>query len=169
MSGPTLLTVDFTKNFNETVARFKNDAVLVGIPAGDTTRDSDDDGESSPITNATLLAINEFGSPANNIPARPVMSIGIRAARDAIAEQFKKAAQNAWSMGVNALSIYYERAGIIASSSVKATINGQIGIEPPSKSTLRSRKRRGFKGTKALVVTGQMRNAITYVLNMGGL
>lgn len=157
---PTLtVTSDFTDKFNQVIKRFKNDAVLVGIPQEDTNRDGDEQ-----ITNAALLAINEFGSAANNIPARPVMSIGIRNASDEIAGQFRLAAINSLKQGLQALDTFYNRAGIIASNSVKKAINDQDGFSGPSEATLASRKAQGFKGTKALIVTGQMRNAITYVV-----
>lgn len=151
---------DFTKDFEMAIARFKNDAVLVGIPAENSGRD-----DNVPINNAALLAINHFGSPANNIPPRPVMSIGIKNAQDEIGEQFKKCAQDVLKKGTGALATYYERAGIIASNAVKKAITDQDGIEPPSEATLKARKyltEAGFQGTKALLVTGQMRNAITY-------
>jgi hypothetical protein len=162
MIQPKLTINDFTDRFNQAVKSFKNDAVLVGIPEEENRRDED-----APIGNAAILAINNFGSPANNIPARPVMEIGIKAAQEKIAEQFKVAAQTVFKKGTTALSDYYERAGIIASQSIKKVINDQIGIDPPADSTLRARKyltKSGFKGTKALVVTGQLRNAITYVV-----
>jgi hypothetical protein len=166
MSKPTLtVTSDFTDEFNDIVKGFKSDAVLVGIPEEDTERKDDD----ATINNATLLAINNFGSPINNIPARPVMEIGIRNAQDDIATQFKTAAQSALSKGLSALFIYYERAGIIAANAIKKAINSQEGIEAPSSATLAAREDAGFKGTKALLVTGQMRNAITHVVNKGGL
>lgn len=161
MSKPSLkVTADFTEDFNKIIKSFKGDNVLVGIPANDTERSDDD----TTITNAALLAINEFGSPINNIPARPVMAIGIRNAKDQIAEEYKKAMQNALQKGMSALSVFYNRAGIIASNSVKKAINSQEGIDEPSEATLAARERAGFKGTKALIVTGQMRNAITYVV-----
>lgn len=160
MSEPTLkVTADFTENFNKIISKFKRDAVLVGIPEAKTERKNDE-----PINNATILAINEFGSPVNNIPPRPVMAIGIRNAQAEIAEQFKQAAVGALTKGLAALPIAYNRAGIIASNSIKKAINSQEGIEPPSDATLKARESRGFKGTKALIVTGQMRNAITYVV-----
>lgn len=165
MSGPKLtVTSDFTSRFNEIIKKFKNDAVLVGIPASDSARKPDEDGKMPGINNATILAINNFGSPANNIPARPVMSIGIQNAQKAIAEQFKQAAVNALSKGFDAIHIYYERAGIIASNSIKKAINSQIGIKAPSEATLAARKSAGFAGKKSLLVTAQMRNAITYVV-----
>jgi len=159
MSAPTLVTKDFTEQFNEVVKKFKRDAVLVGIPEADTTREA---GE--PINNATLLALSEFGSPINNIPSRPVMTIGLRNAQAEIIEAFKKGAKLALSKGIPALSIAYNRAGLVASNAIKKAINAQDGIEPPSAATLAARAARGFKGTKALLVTGQMRNAITYVV-----
>lgn len=160
---PTLVTVDFTENFNRIVKGFKRDAVLVGIPETDVERK-----DSDPISNATILAINEFGSEAAKIPARPVMATGIKNAQAEIAEQFKQAVLKAFDQGLSALTIYYNRAGIIASNSVKKVINSQEGIQPPSERTLAARRRIGFKGTKALLVTGQVRNAITYVVKGGG-
>ncbi len=158
-AGQVKVTADFVGDFMNVLAKLKSDAVLVGIPQEKTARKAD-----GPINNATLLAINEFGSPANNIPARPVMSIGIKNAQDKIADQFGKAASFALTNGANAVDVFYERAGIIASNSIKKAINDQDGIAPPAQATLNARARRGFKGTKALVVTGQMRNAITYVV-----
>lgn len=160
MKNPITVTSDFTDDFNRVIKSFKNDAVLVGIPAEKTARKAQD-----PVNNATLLAINNFGSPKLNIPARPVMAIGIRNAADPIAAQFKKAAVDALTKGYAALQTYYERAGIIASNSIKKAINDQDGIKGPADSTLAARQADGFKGTKSLVVSGQMRNAITWVLN----
>lgn len=161
--NPTLVvTSDFTKEFNEIISRFKSDAILVGIPASDDPRDGDE-----PINNATILAINNFGSPRNNIPPRPVMDIGIRNAQDEIADQFKLAAREALNQGPIALERRYTKIGFIASNSVKRVINDQEGIEEPSEATLKARKyltKTGFKGEKALLVTAQMRNAITFVV-----
>lgn len=166
MKATLKVTSDFTKQFNEIIDKFRYDKVLVGIPSENSDRSQQEQDE-GPITNAALLAINEFGSPLNNIPPRPVMAIGIRNAQDEIAEQFKLAAKNALSQGLKALSIYYNRAGLIASNSIKKAINSQEGIEAPSEGTLRARRSKGFKGTKALIVTGQLRNAITYVVQEG--
>lgn len=169
MSKPTLkVTSDFTDKFNDIVKQFKSDAVLVGIPESDTARDANKDGSKPEITNAAILAINEFGSAANNIPPRPVMAIGIKNAQEDIADQFKLAAKNAFKQGWEALTIYYNRAGLIASNSVKKAINSQEGIKEPSDATLAARKSKGFKGEKALIVTGQMRNSITYVVKGKG-
>lgn len=159
---PTLtVTSDFTDNFQAIIKRFKNDQVLVGIPEYDSARQNDDE-----INNATLLAIANFGSPAQNIPPWPIMAIGIRNSQDAIGEEYKKAAIQSLKTGFNALDTYYNRAGIIASNSIKQVINAQDGVpdDKPEPATLEARKRNNFKGTKYWLVTGQMRNAITYVI-----
>jgi hypothetical protein len=169
MKPKLTVTSDFTAQFNDIIRKFRKDKVLVGIPEEENAREPDPDSDAPPqeIGNAALLAINNFGSPANNIPARPVMEIGIRNAQDAIAEQFRQAAVKALSTGLKAVGPAYERAGIIAANSIKKAINQQEGIEEPSEATIKSRESRGFKGTKALVVTGQMRNAITHVVKEG--
>lgn len=160
MSKPFLKIEDFTKAFKNAVDALQVKRTLVGIPEDENSRP--DDG--SPIGNAALLFINNFGSPANNIPPRPVMEIGIRGAQDAITQEMKNAAKKGLTKGGAAITQYYERVGIVASNSVKRAINDQIDIEPPAESTLKGREAKGFKGTKALIVTGQMRNAITYVV-----
>lgn len=168
MSKSTLrVTTDFTNQFNRIIGQFKSDAVLVGVPESDTERKSDSKSKQE-INNATLLAINNYGSPANNIPARPVMQIGIKNVQDQVAALFAKTATEALTKGEAALDTGYNRIGIVASSSIKKVINSQEGIEAPSQSTLKSRERAGFSGNKALIVTGQLRNSITYVVNNDG-
>jgi hypothetical protein len=168
MSEPKLeVTVDLTEDFEKIIKQFKNDAVLVGIPEEDADRkQQEEDGE---MTNAALLAINEFGSPANNIPPRPVMEIGLLLAQEDIASELRKAVLAAFSGGgATAMEKYYNRAGLLASQSIKQVINKQYFIAPPSEATIAARKAKGFKGTKSLIVTGQMRNAITWVVNKWG-
>lgn len=165
MKNPSLkVTNDFLDQFNQIIKGFKNDAVLVGIPEAKSPRR---ELKGEPINNAAILAVNEFGSPMNNIPARPVMSIGIKKAQNEIANIFGMCAKKCLEDGLSALNFYYNRAGIIASMSIKKVINAQEGIKPPAKSTLEARQAIGFKGTKALIVTGQMRNSITYVIKGG--
>lgn len=164
MSEPTLqVTQDFTKDFNEVVSRFKRDAVLVGIPAQDNSRKE----EEGDIGNAAILAINHFGSEKAGIPPRPVLFIGLKNAQEQVAEILKTAAREALSKGAAALTLHYNRAGSVAASACKKVINDQDRLSPPSEATLKARQyltQAGFKGTKSLLVTGQLRNAITYVV-----
>lgn len=156
------VTNDFTTEFNNIIQGLKKSQVLVGVPEEKSTRKEAKD--TNGINNATLLAINEYGSPVNNIPSRPVLTIGIRNAKDEIAKQFGLAASVSLDKGVSSVDRYLERAGIIASNSVKKTINSGEGFRGPAESTLKSRESKGFKGTKSLIVTGQLRNSITYVV-----
>lgn len=160
MSKPTLkVTHDSVDEILKRIKSMQGEKVLVGIPESDNSRDDD-----SPIGNAAILFINNFGSPANNIPPRPVVNIGIFNAQDELAAEFKRAAQKALTKGTGAVTDYYNRTGMIAANSIKRAINSQDGIDPPAESTLKARERKGFNGTKALIVTGQTRNAITYVV-----
>lgn len=156
------VTSDNTKNFNAIIDAFKDQEVVVGIPESEAARKNTEDG--GPINNAALLFINEFGSPVNNIPPRPAMALGLSKAADDIADQFHNAAVHAFEGGQDAIDKYYNRAGFVASSAIKTVINDQMGITPPSDATMASRKSQGIKSTKALIVTGQMRNAITHVV-----
>jgi len=167
MSKSTIkVTADFTKQFYDIIKKFQHDVVLVGIPEEDDDRKD----KSEVIGNAALLAITNFGSPLNNIPPWPVMAIGIRAAQDEIATQLEKAAREAMTAAIRnrsateILDRYYQRAGIIASTSVKKTINAQEDAPDLAPATLAARKSAGFKGKSRGIVTGQMRNAITYVV-----
>lgn len=162
MKKPTItITEDSTREFQAWVKSLQTGDVLVGIPEVENKRKNKD--VQGPINNAALLFINEFGSPANNIPARPVMKIGIKNAQDQITDIFKRMAQDAWKQGQSAITTGLNKAGFVASNSVKRAINSQEGIQEPAESTMKARKSRGFRGIKALVVTGQMRNAITFV------
>lgn len=159
MSKPILKVTDYTTDILKSIDSLKKKQTLVGIPAEDAERKGD-----TPINNAALLYINEFGSPVQNIPARQPMRTGIMKASDAIVAEFAKCAEvGIWADPVDTNS-YFERVGIIASNSVKLVINNQENMAPPAASTIKAREARGFRGTKALIVTGQMRNAITYVV-----
>ncbi len=150
--------------------------VLVGVPDPKTDRKS---GE--PITNAQLAYIHDNGSPVNNIPARPFMRPGIKDAQDKIDLRMKKAAEAALSGSPSGVDNELASAGLVAQNSIKSKINSGDFV-PLALSTLRARAARGRKGAKAelesraagnppnpenarpLIDTGQMRNAITYVV-----
>ncbi len=98
------------------------------------------------------------------------MSIGLNNAQEDIAKELKKATLAALKTVVKGGSVaaimdqYYNRTGQIAASAVKAVITDQDGIAPPAESTLRSRGAKETGHTSALLVTGQLRAAITYVV-----
>lgn len=129
--------------------------VLVGIPAGEQR----DDGP----TNAEIGYQNEFGSPANNIPARPHLIPGVAAVQDRAVARLTQAASAAATGRMSDAERHLHAAGLIAQSSVRRTLT-TAAYRPLSERTLAERRARGRTGTKPLIDTGQYRNSITYVV-----
>jgi hypothetical protein len=180
----TFKTIDNVAKFLGGVENLANTVVMVGVPSDKTTRK-----EGTALTNADLAYIHDKGAPEANIPARPFMEPGIRAVQKEITDEMVKAGNAALgTKGAQSVGTYLNRVGIIASRSIKAVIGA--GIPPPlAPSTIAGRIRR-IKGKKRrqkitdaqaagipdsrqmgmegiftpLVVTAQLRNAITYVL-----
>jgi len=160
---PTMqVSIDLTKNLADLVDRLKNREVLVGVPESEDSRSSEDFG------NAGIMYIAENGSPANNIPARRPMSTGIQKAKPKIVIQMKACAKAVLDGKPEDIDVYLNRVGTIASNSVKLVIDEQEGMVGPAPATLAARKRKGLMGEKALLVTGQLRNSITYVVGERG-
>lgn len=137
--------------------------VFVGVPREETSRKPDEEEIVEGMTNAALLYIHNNGSPAANIPARPVMEPGIQAAKGKIVNAFKKGAKGTLDGDSGAVDKALNTAGLMAQDSIRNEINNG---PPPAlaESTLAARKRKGIKSTKPLVVTAQMRNSVNYVI-----
>lgn len=132
--------------------------VLVGVPAGEAR----DDGPS----NAEIGYQNEFGSPANNIPARPHLIPGVAAVQDKAVARLTQAASAAATGRMSDAERHLHAAGLIAQNSVRRTLT-TAAYRPLSERTLAERRARGRTGTKPLIDTGQYRNSITYVVRDG--
>ena len=155
---PVKMTKDNVSNVLRSIQQLASNEVLIGIPASTTDRK---DGE--PINNATIGYIQETGSPANNLPARPFLVPGVESAQKAATDELKKGAGAAMSGDAMGADKALHRAGITASNAVKGKINS--GVPPElAKSTLAARRRRGRTGTTPLIDTGELRNSITYVI-----
>lgn len=129
--------------------------VLVGIPSGEQR----DDGP----TNAEIGYQNEFGSPANNIPARPHLIPGVAAVQDKAVARLTQAASAAATGRMSDAERHLHAAGLLAQNSVRRTLT-TAAYRPLSERTLAERRARGRTGTKPLIDTGQYRRAITYVV-----
>ena len=132
--------------------------VLVGVPAGEQR----DDGP----TNAEIGYQNEFGSPANNIPARPHLMPGVAAVQNKAMARLTQAASAAATGRMSDAERHLHAAGLIAQNSVRRTLT-TAAYRPLSERTLAERRARGRTGTKPLIDTGQYRNSITYVVRDG--
>ena len=155
------VTKDKTKDVKDAMHHLTLKKVMVGIPAQKASRPG------TPINNAALGYIHEHGSPARNIPARPWLVPGTRQAQKDYLPHLKKAAELAMSGDKHSVDVELHSAGIVAVSGVKLYFN-TANFVPLRPSTLAARRRAGFLGTRPLVRTGQLRNAINYVLRGAG-
>lgn len=155
-----LIVTDHVAEIEAAIRALAQQQVLVGIPAEKAGRDSEKGGE---INNAALGYIHDRGMPTQNIPARPFLEVGIADADIEINAGMERAAGAALDGDISAVTKNLVAVGIVASTSVKMKI--QSGPFVPLKpATIRARQRAGFSGTKPLIRTGQLRNAVTFVL-----
>lgn len=180
-----LTITDKTAAMGEALKRLTRVNILVGVPAINATRKAADptlseeekaaespgsvtpSAPAEPITNAAIAYIAENGSPARNIPPRPFMRQGIALAHVAITKQFQKAGRAAMIGDLDEMNKAFNAAGLIAASGMKTAIQ-EGNFVALAQRTLDARMARGRSGTKPLLDTGQLRNAVTYVLQQIG-
>jgi hypothetical protein len=143
-------------------------SVLVGIPAENQPRP----GEKA--SNALIGYIQETGSPANNIPARPFLVPGVTNSQAQWGQRLFMAGEAAMAGDQNRMRQRLGEAGQIAVNEVRRTI--QRGIPPPlSPATVARRQRRtpGSSYRRAamtpgdvtpLIDTGDLIHAVVWVL-----
>lgn len=107
------ITVDKVTDIINAISKLAGKDVLVGIP------DSDPDRKDGPISNAQIGYIQETGSPANNLPARPFLVPGVAEVQAKCADRLQKGATNALSGNLSSAEASLTAAGLIAESSVK--------------------------------------------------
>lgn len=138
--------------------------VLVGIPAENGGR-TPEPGSDEKINNAALGYIHENGSPAANIPPRPFLMPGIREAQEQIGDVLESGVRKvvASAGAGNSVDKALHSVGLVAVNAVRRRLT-EGPHEPLKASTLARRRARGRKGTKPLIDTRQLRNALTYVV-----
>lgn len=154
------------------IAALTKSACLVGFPASEAARNLEPGESGQPMTNAALGYLQDNGSPAANIPARPFMEPGVAAAAGAISAVYSKAAKAVLDQPSSADAIVdaaHNRVGLTAQDAIQSKIESGI---PPALSgrTIADRKRRfGDDATETpLIESGQMKAAVTYVLRRKG-
>ena len=157
------MKIDRLDEVLKSIAGLVRQEVLDGVP--DRTAGRKDDGE--PLSNAEIGYIQETGSPANNIPARPHLVPGVQDARPKFEPQLQKSVEAALDGDLEQVQRRLNMAGIAAQNSVRAKVNSNIAPEL-AESTLEARRRRGVTRENTLVDTGQYRNSITYVIRKKG-
>ncbi|WP_208951193.1 hypothetical protein [Rahnella sp. ChDrAdgB13] len=175
MKSGVTVRADNTQAIFDALRAISKKDVLVGIPAEDSQR------EDVPFGNAGIGYINEKGSPAQNIPARPHLKPGVQSVQSQTIEKLKAAAVATLEGNAAAADRALNSAGIIAAQGVKRYMT-ITGFTPLAESTLSARARRGRKGAakelasraagnaadnanaRPLIDEGQYRRAITYVV-----
>lgn len=141
--------------------------VLIGIPETRADRKPEEGEEKTPISNAAIGYISEYGSPKRNIPARPFLIPGVESIKDRAIPRLKRAGQSAIDGDSRDIAKSLIAIGIMGQSAVqKKIVDGPF--TPLKPATIAAREHEGFKGTKPLIRTGQLRQAITFVLRDKG-
>lgn len=152
------IAIDRADQVAEAIRALGSERVMVGIPSDRAARK---DGE--PINNAALGYIHENGAPEVRIPPRPWLVPGTQSVQPEIIKRLKGAAQTALEGDPKAVHRSLLALGLVVVSAVRKYITTGPFI-PLSPVTLAKRKARGFKGTRPLIETGQLRNAVTFVI-----
>lgn len=139
---------------------------MVGIPSSTAERQPDPE-DPQPLNNAAIGYLQEKGSPAANIPERPFLKPGVASVEDQIADRYKTGSKAVLDGRVASIDQVHDAVGIIAENAVKAKITSGP-FAPLSDRTIAARKSRGRTGTKPLIDTGQLRNAVTHVIRPKG-
>lgn len=158
-----MIVRDELPKLNAALRALTANRVLVGIPAEDALRRPDPDEGGPPINNAALLYIHEHGAPEANIPARPSLFPGIATVQGEINKRFETCARDALAGKTVNVTRTLTIVGLIAQNAVKAKITEGPFI-PLAPATLAARRRKGRTGERPLIDTGQMRNAVTFVI-----
>lgn len=191
--GGVIRTVNKTAEMIRRVELLTTSDVLVGIPRENNAR------KDSPIGNAAIARVHEYGSPAQNIPARPFLHPGVKNCRDQAISMMRQGAIDTIKGNNVNVDVILNRVGMLARNSVvEAITDPEPPFAPLRPATIRARLRRtaagrrklkqikargqsltawaeavdpvtGTVNIKPLLDTLQMRRAVTYVVRRGGL
>jgi len=156
------MTKDKTQDILKAVQIMARKRILVGIPQ-EKNRRKKEKGKSKELTNSEIGFLQENGSPAQNIPARPFLKPGVQSTAPQVASVLGKAAKKSF-LNSKKLVEGLTAAGLISQAGVKKYIVQSDHFKPLAQSTLDARARRGKKGTKPLIRTGQLLNSISFVI-----
>lgn len=163
------ILIDRVNEVNAAIADLASHRVMVGFPESTGDR-RPEDGKPSPIENTDLAYIHDNGVPEAGIPQREFMRPGIERCQPQLNQWFMVAGKAALKGERFKMIDAFNGAGLTAVSSIRAKIE-QGPFTPLKQSTIRARKREhpsrvgdSSANTKPLQDTGQLRNAVTYVI-----
>lgn len=183
------LKIDKVNEVLKSIQQLSKRDVLIGIPNKNAER-KNKEGGSETINNAALGYIHEFGSPSQNIPARPFLVPGVQKSSDDWMPRLKKAAEASLSGRSKSALNALEQAGKIAERGAKSKISDGpfVPLKPSTianrrKSRLTQSMRKSEKeylrmigegmdpaeaqaeaGIQPLINTGSLRNSITHII-----
>lgn len=175
MKSGVSIRLDTAQSILDALKAIGKKEVLVGIPEEDSQR------EDVPFGNAGIGYLNEYGSPAQNIPPRPHLQPGVKSSEGQTVPLLKEAAKHALDGNMSSAERSLNQAGTVAVNGVKRYMT-IAGFTPLADSTVAARARRGRKGAavelesraagnaldnanaRPLIDTGQYRRAITHVV-----
>ena len=158
MKNGVFVTKDKVKAMLAALSILPSKEVLVGFPHDGSSRN-----DGTPLSNAELGYIHNFGAPEANIPQREFMAPGIAAVQDRITALFAQAGKASLAGKPDQVDKILHAIGLTAKAGVQNKLN-QGPFLPLAPATLRARRARGRSGSKPLIDTGQLRNAVTYVV-----
>lgn len=152
-----IVTQDRLSEIVQSVRALTENKVMVGVPDVNIGR------KDGPASNAVIGYTHEHGSPLQNIPPRPFLVPGIRAATPHLERMLRRAALTALAGDKESTIKALHAIGLTAASAVRAKITAGPFL-PLAPVTIAARQRRGKKSEKPLIDTGALRQSITYVL-----
>lgn len=178
------------------LARMRREQVLIGIPEDENSRGEKAQGprlkgggfeSRSPLGNAALLFLHSEGSPARNLPRRQVIQPAIKAEdnRKRLVNGMKRVAQAEMAGDHDEAMAELAKVGMAGANASKRWFTDSRNGWPPNKRSTVLRKLNKLTGARrrkamalldaqgqaavdtVLIDTGQMRRAITYVVDDG--
>jgi hypothetical protein len=161
------VTIDKLAEIEAAIRELARTQLLVGIPAEKDPRPGE------PIGNAAIGYIQNFGSPAANIPAREWLGPGIESVQGDIEAGMRAAGEAAGAGDIAKAEQIMDAVGITARNGVVAYISSNIP-PPLAESTIRNRRRRSKGSTyrrkavsasdvTTLIDSGQLRASVSWV------
>jgi len=149
----------------QVMKELENTHVLVGIPEDKTARK---DGK---ITNAGLMYIHSHGSPANNIPPRPIIEPALENNKERLGQVMGEAVKAAMAGDSASMRHNLDKAGLAGQNAAKSYMNDPAnGVAPLAESTLEQRNRKALKASNAekqvKFTTGDGKN-VSFTANKG--
>lgn len=139
--------------------RFNKQGVSIGYIEGKSPED-----KRPVLTNLKIATWQSFGT--HTIPPRPYLKPALLTNEKRIHEILEQALVDEGLSGkTGAVNKALNIVGQLVRDTAKENITKQRNFVPLAPSTIAARQRGKFKGTKALIRTGALRNAIQYVVD----